>query len=190
MKKHRLVSASVVLALVLGAASSAHADEFAVDPAHSSVVFKISHLGLAWVNGRFDDISGSFALDSDRSRTSFSLVAKAESIDTNNAKRDEHLKSPDFFGAKQFPEITFQSTGASPIEGGYRVTGELTIKGVAKLVTFDLMGGRTAEFPPGVHRTGFTAELPIKRSDFGVGAANPALGDDVFISLSFEGTKK
>ena len=190
MKKHRLVSTSVVLALVLGVASSARADEFAVDPAHSGVVFKISHLGLAWVNGRFDDISGSFTLDSDPNRTSFSLVAKTESIDTNNAKRDEHLKSPDFFGAKQFPVITFQSTGASPIKDGYRVTGELTIKGIAKLVTFDLLGGRTAEFPPGVHRTGFTAEIPIKRSHFGVGTPNPALGDDVFISMSFEGMKK
>jgi polyisoprenoid-binding protein YceI len=176
-----------VLGIVCGA-SSVRADDYALDPAHTAVTFKVSHLGLSWTHGRFKDVTGAFTLDP--ARTSFNLSMKTDSIDTDNGKRDEHLKSPDFFNSKQFPDVTFKSTAVKPIKDGYEVTGELTLHGVTKPITFSLMGGRTAEFPKGVQRTGYSAELVLKRSDYGVDKLKEAIGDEVYVSISFEGVKK
>jgi len=177
---------------LLGLGRYATADDYVIDTAHSGVTFQISHLNLSYVHGRFDSFSGSFTLDSgDPAKSSFKMNIKTESVDTNNAQRDNHLRSPDFFNAKQFPAIAFTSTSVKPIDGGYEVTGDLTMHGETKPVTFSLKGGRTAEFPRGVPRTGFSTELMLKRSNFGVGKPMAAvLGDDVQISISFEGTKK
>ncbi len=184
--------AGPLLALVLGllGAAAGRADDYAVDGMHSSVTFKISHLGLAWVYGRFDDFSGTFTLDPDPAKCSFGLTIKTESIDTNNQKRDDHLRSPDFFNAKQFPTIAFKSTAVRAVKDGYEVTGDLTLHGETKAVKFTLLGGRKAEFPKGVQRTGFSTDLVIKRSEFGMNKGLEAVGDDVYIAISFEGTKK
>src|SRR5947199_2429672 len=126
----------VALVALLGAVP-ARADDFTVDAMHSSVTFKISHLGLSWVHGRFDAFSGGFTLDADYSgKNSFAMTIKTESVDTNNQKRDDHLRSPDFFNAKQFPAITFKSTAVKPVQNGYQVTGDFTLHGVTKPVTF------------------------------------------------------
>jgi polyisoprenoid-binding protein YceI len=177
--------------ILLGPGRRASADDYVIDPAHSGIAFQISHLNLSHVHGRFDIFAGSFSLDSgDPTKSSFSVNIKTESVDTNNPKRDDHLRSPDFFNAKQFPAITFASTSVKPIDGGYEVTGNLTLHGETNPVTFSLKGGRTAEFPPGVPRTGFSTELMLKRSAFGINKFPEMLGDDVQISISFEGTKK
>jgi polyisoprenoid-binding protein YceI len=179
-----------VLATVMPARA---ADTYAVDAMHSGVTFKISHLGLCWIQGRFNKYSGDFTIDpDDAGKCSFAMTITTESVDTNNSKRDSHLRSPDFFNVKQFPAITFKSTAVKAIKDGYAVTGELSMHGVTKQVQFELLGGQKAQFPPGVQRTGFTAEFPIKRSDFGVGAEQfaKALGDEVRTTISFEGTKK
>ena len=169
---------------------SGRADDYTVDPAHVGVNFKISHLGLSWTFGRFNDISGTFSIDPDPAKSSFALNIKTESVDTGNAKRDEHLRSPDFFNAKQFPAITFKSTAVKPTDAGFQVTGDFTLHGVTKPITFLLLGGRKAEFPPGTQRTGYTTELSIKRSDYGFDKFKDAVGDEVQISISFEGVKK
>src|SRR2546423_462462 len=88
------------------------ADDYTIDTAHSGVSFKISHLGLSWIQGRFNEFAGTFTLDEQDAtgaKTAFSLTIKADSIDTNNPKRDSHLRSQDFLNAKQFPGITFKS---------------------------------------------------------------------------------
>jgi polyisoprenoid-binding protein YceI len=189
MVKRCAVPVIAVLFGLLGAAPG-RADDYAVDGMHAGVTFKISHLGLSWVFGRFNDFSGAFTLDPDPDKCSFSLTIKTESIDTNNAKRDEHLKSPDFFNAKQFPTIAFKSTAVKAIKDGYEVTGDLTLHGETKPVKFALLGGKTAEFPKGVQRTGFAMEMVLKRSEFGMTKFNQALGEEVHVAISFEGTKK
>jgi polyisoprenoid-binding protein YceI len=186
-----IVWAGAIIGAFAVAPSSFAADNYKIDTAHSCVTFKISHLGLAWIHGRFNEFSGSFVIDAENAANStFELSINASSIDTNNKQRDDHLRSPDFFNVKQFPSITFKSTAVKANEKGYQVTGDLTMHGATKSVTFDLVGGKTAEFPRGTKRTGFTADLVIKRSDFKVGMAGPALGDDVHASISFEGTSR
>jgi polyisoprenoid-binding protein YceI len=182
----------VALSFAIGIGSGVRADDYVIDAVHSGVSFQISHVGLSYIQGRFNDFSGNFTIDtSDPSKSSFALTIKAESVDTNNSKRDEHLRAPDFFNVKQFPAITFTSTAVKAIDGGYEVTGDLTMHGETRPVTFSLKGGKTAEFPPKVVRTGFTtSQIVLKRTDFGVGKPMPVLGDEVYIAISFEGTKK
>jgi polyisoprenoid-binding protein YceI len=187
-----LLRTVLTLSVVAGVGSASRADDYVIDAVHSGVTFQISHMGVSYIPGRFNQFSGNFTIDtSDPAKSSFSLTIKTESVDTNNSKRDEHLRSPDFFNAKQFPTITFASTAVKAVEGGYEVTGDLTMHGETKPITFSLKGGKTAEFPPKVIRTGFTSpQIVIKRTDFGVGKPMPVLGDDVYIAISFEGTKK
>jgi polyisoprenoid-binding protein YceI len=176
---------------VTALSGSVRGDEYAVDAAHAAAVFRVSHIGLSWTFGRFKDVSGSFAVDSGNpAATRFELSAKVDSIDTDNPQRDQHLKSPDFFNAKEFPVIRFKSKSAKTVDGGYEVAGDLTLHGATKPLTIVLKGGRTAEFPRGVHRTGYFAEFTIKRSDFGMDKMLEAIGNDIHVQLSFEGTKK
>ncbi len=180
-----------VLLVTTTTTAVAHADEYALDTTHAALTFKISHLGLSWTYGRFKDLSGSFIIDpTNPAATKFDIVAKAGSVDTDNAKRDEHLRSPDFFNAKQFPVVRFSSTTVKAVANGYDVTGNLTLHGVTKSITVTVLGGRTAEFPKGVQRTGFSTEFRIRRSEFGMDKMLEGIGDDVYISMSFEGTKK
>jgi polyisoprenoid-binding protein YceI len=186
-----LIFAGALFGAAGAAAPARAADDYAIDTMHASVNFKISHLGLSWVHGRFNDLSGGFAIDpDDAGKCSFQMTIKAESVDTGMPKRDDHLRSGDFFNAKQFPTLSFKSTSVKAIKDGYEVKGDLSLHGVTKEVTLNLVGGRKAEFPKGVQRTGYSGELTIKRSEFGMDKLTEAIGDDVYISVSFEGTKK
>jgi polyisoprenoid-binding protein YceI len=190
---HRRLVGSLLALLVLSlwTTAPARAADYTIDTAHSGVNFKISHAGLAWIFGRFNEFSGNFTIDPDEaSKCSFSMTIQARSVDTNNKKRDDHLRSGDFFNIKQYPTLSFKSTSVKAVKGGYQVTGDFTLHGVAKSITFKLVGGRTAEFPKGVQRTGFSTELSIKRSDFGMKKGLEFVGDEVYLSISFEGTKK
>jgi polyisoprenoid-binding protein YceI len=172
-------------------APAVRAADYKLDPYHAAVTFKISHIGLSWTSGRFKDLSGSFTIDpANPSATRFDVTAKAESVDTDNAKRDEHLRSPDFFNTKQFPALSFKSSAVRAVEGGYEVNGELSLHGVTKSITVTMAGGRTAEFPKGVQRTGYSTEFKIKRSEFGMDKMLDAIGDEVFVFVSFEGTQQ
>ena len=182
----------VLVLAVFGIASlPVRAENYVIDDNHSSVSFKIDHLGLSWIHGRFNEVSGNFTVDKDEpSKSSFALTIKAESIDTGNTKRDQHLRSPDFFNVKQFPLLSFKSTSVKAVKDGYEVTGDFTLHGQTQSITFTLMGGKKAEFPKGVQRTGYSTELALKRSDFGINKFAGALGEEVQIAVSFEGAKK
>ena len=175
---------------LLMVAAPTHADDYTIDPAHAAINFKVSHLGLSWVHGRFNSYAGTFSLDPDPAKCSFAMTMKTESIDTNNTKRDEHLRGPDFFNVKHFPTLSFKSTKVTQIKEGFQVTGDLTLHGVTKTITLPIAGGRKAEFPKGIMRVGFSSEFTIKRTDFGMDKFTEAIGDVIHISLSFEGTKK
>jgi polyisoprenoid-binding protein YceI len=190
LMRKNLFAMGLAASALLGLGMVATGDDYTIDTAHSGVVFKISHSDLDWVFGRFNHFSGEFAIDSsDPSKSSFTMKIDPNSVDTNNAKRDGHLKSPDFFNTKQFPNMGFTSTSVKPIEGGFEVTGDFTLHGQTKPVTFNLKGGKTIAAKGG-QRTGYTAEFPLKRSEFGITKGSPMLGEDVWVTVSFQGVKK
>lgn len=167
------------------------ADEYAYDLVHSSIGFKARHLDISWIHGRFNEADGKFSLDRENpSKSKFELTIKADSVDTANKARDEHLRQPDYFDTKQFPTIEFKSTSTKAVEGGYEVTGDFTMHGTTKKITFILKGGKEMEFK-GVKRVGFSTELSLKRSDFGFdkNAIGP-IGDEALIMIDCEGVRK
>jgi polyisoprenoid-binding protein YceI len=179
------------VALGFAARPATAADEYAYDLVHSSVSFKARHLDISWIHGRFNEVGGKFSLDRENpEKSTFELIIKAESIDTANAARDEHLRQPDYFDVKQFPTIEFKSTGVKAIKGGYEVTGDFIMHGVTKEVKIKLMGGKESEFM-GTKRVAFSTELALKRSDFDFDKANIGLiGDEALVIIDCEGTRK
>jgi polyisoprenoid-binding protein YceI len=112
------------------------------------------------------------------------------SIDTNNVKRDQHLRAPDYFNAKQFPTMSFQSTSVKPVDGGYEVSGDLTMHGVTKPLTITLKGGdKVVEFPKKKKRIGFVSSFSLRRSEFGVSADLKSLGDEIPILIGIEAAR-
>jgi polyisoprenoid-binding protein YceI len=182
---------TLAMILMLGSTVTRGAETYSVDPVHSSISFMISHMGISNIHGRFNDFSGKFTIDSaDPAKSTFTLSIPIASIDTNNVKRDQHLRAPDYFNAKQFPTMSFQSTSVKPVDGGYEVTGDLTLHGVTKPVTFTLKGGdKVVEFPKKTKRIGFVSSFSIRRSDFGVNADLKMLGDEIPIVIGVEAAK-
>ena len=181
-----------ILAVLLSSAGlPAYADTFKIDPVHSSIVFSIKHLGVTDFYGRFNDVSGQVVFDkADPAKSSVELTIPVESIDTHFAKRDQHLKSPDFFNAKQFPAIVFKSKSVEGTGENYKVTGDLNLHGVTKPLTLDIKRGPDAKGPEGEIRGGGETRFAIKRSDFGMNFMQGALGDEVTVFLSLEGVKQ
>jgi polyisoprenoid-binding protein YceI len=179
------------LVVCTSAAPAAAADEYTFDPVHSSVSFKARHLDISWIHGRFNDVSGKFSLDRENpAKSTFELSIKADSVDTANVKRDEHLRQPDYFDTKQYPTIDFKSTSVKAVKGGYELTGDFTMHGTTKKITFIVQGGKEIE-AMGMKRVGFSTELKVKRSDYnfdksGIGP----IGDEALIYIDFEGTRK
>lgn len=184
--------AAVGFALIASSVRSADAaDKYDLDSVHSSVTFKAEHMGISWVHGRFNSFSGNFSYDkADPSKSSFELTIKADSIDTGNAGRDTHLKSPDFFDTKQYATLSFKSKSVKPVKDGLEVKGDFTMHGQTKPISFVLKGGKEVDMR-GKKQIGFWTDTTIKRSEFGMADKMPGmLGDEIPVSISFEGTKK
>jgi len=190
LKKHSRLMALVMAAALSGvSAVSAFADTFKIDPVHSSVVFKIKHANVSYVYGRFNTVAGTFTLDGDKSTVE--AAAPIASVDTNNPKRDEHIKGPDFFNAKQFAEVSFKSTKIESKDGKLSVTGDLTLHGVTKSITVPLeVFGQGPGMGPGEVRAGIGGEFTVKRSDYGMDKMLPMIGDDVTLMIALEGVKQ
>lgn len=184
---------SVLLGGALFLSSSAFAaDTWSVDPSHSTAIFRIKHFNASWQYGRFNDVSGTFVFDdADPTKSTLELSIKTDSVDTNNQKRDDHLKGPDFFNAAQYPTMTFKSKKVAAKSGNvWAVTGDLTIHGTTKEITVDVERTGTGKDPWGGTRTGAEATFTIKRSDYGVSGLPDGLGDEVRIVVSAEAIKK
>lgn len=183
----------VMIAIVaLAAGTAAAGDTYTTDAVHSTVVFRIKHNNTSHSWGRFNDISGTFAIDeSDPAQSSLAFTVKAASIDTNNSARDQHLKSPDFFNAVQFPTISFKSTAVSKAsDGNYEVVGDLTLHGITRSIRAKVVPTGSGKDMKGTPTAGIDASFIIKRSDFGMGKMVGPLGDDVWVNVSIEGVKK
>lgn len=193
LRLRSVVLSAVVLSLV-GAVQARAAETYKIDPVHSTAIFRIAHLTSSFVYGRFDDVGGTFTVDEQKPEdVKFDVSIKADSVDTNSAARDKHLKSADFFSVKEFPTLSFKSTAVKSAGGKkYDVTGDLTIHGVTKsvTVTIDFVGTADGTQMKMGFRAGYEAHLSIKRSDFGMDKMVPMIGDEVQLTVSLEGVKE
>jgi len=199
MTRPKLASWLPVVTLLVISPATFAADFYKIDPEHTSVIFSAAHTGLSYTYGMFRDVSGQYQIDkANPSNSRFQMVIRADSLDTNNAERDKHLRSEDFFNVQQFPEITFDSTRCefsdTPETGkAFRLLGTLTIHGVQRQVPIILrMFGEGTGANGKDHRTGFHAQLEIKRSDFKMTnlLEKNLVGDAVGITVSFEGIQQ
>lgn len=165
---------------------------YELDPSHSSVNFKIKHFDVSYTFGRFNKVTGSFTIDADPAKSKIAIEIDPASVYTADKKRDDHLKSPDFFNVAQYPKATFTSTAIKAVGADYQVTGDLEIHGTKKSVstTFQLVGSGPHPMVPGQQLVGFIGELAIKRTEFGMSNMIGAAGDDVQLTISIEGAKK
>ncbi len=188
MHKSGLAVLAVSIALPLSALA---ADSYTIDPNHTFPHFSINHLGFSTMQGRFDKTSGNVTLDRAAKNGSVEIAIETASISTGYVKRDEHLKSPDFFNAAEFPNITYKSTsvhfkGDTPSS----VDGNLTISGVTKPVTLTIDAFNCGANPMNKKdECGAAASAQIKRSNFGVKYGLPAIGDDVRLVFEIEALK-
>ncbi len=175
---------------------SAFAETYAIDPVHSSIGFKVKHL-FSKVTGRFAEVTGDINVDPNQpENSSVNATIEAKSIDTQNAKRDAHLKTGDFFDVEKFPAITFKSKQVKKIDDKTAdVIGDLTIHGVTKEVPLRVTFLGKGPGMAGKEITGWEAKTTINRKDFGLtwgkmieGVA--AVGDEVEIELQIEAPKK
>jgi polyisoprenoid-binding protein YceI len=212
MKRYTFLFALVLFAFVaisqtgVGAVEPSFADRFAnaaaqgetgtynFDKAHSFIGFKVKHNGLIEVPGFFRDFTGSVTYDAkDVSKSSVNFAAKVTSVDTGVAARDNHLRTKDFFEVETYPEITFKSTKVEQKGKTWMITGDFTMKGVTKSITFPF---NITGFNPATERSGprmgITAETKINRRDYNINYGNTVPGavvgvaDEVTVVLQIE----
>ena len=189
--KSLIIVASAALALPSAALA---ADTFALDPAHTQTVFTISHLGYSMITGSFHELKGTLSLDQKApEHSSIDVTIGATSIDTGFPARDDVLRSKAFFDVADFPTLEFKSTkvvltGKETAD----VQGSLTVLGVTKPVVLKVQFNRLApdQMRNNAVAVGFTGTASIKRSDFGMKAYLPYIGDDVKITVNFEGVQQ
>lgn len=179
-----------------GTAAPARAETFRVDTGHSSVIYRVQHLGVSNFYGTFKDVSGTVVLDEDKpSDSSVEIAIDAASVDSRSEQRDGHLTSPDFFSAKEFPEITFESTKVKKgkEKGHFEVTGDMTVRGVTKSMTVDveLTGKDSTRMG---YRAGFEAEFVLHMPDYKMPAMEKMdasmLGRDVHVIVAIEAIRE
>jgi polyisoprenoid-binding protein YceI len=187
-------SAAIVLAagLVLGGGAARAADTFQIDPVHSFASFSIGHLGkIGLVRGFFSDISGTIVFDAkDATKDAIEVAIKTASVNTHSDKRDEDLRSANFFEVEKYPTMHFKSTTIAKKGDHYTVTGDFSLHGVTKRITLSARHLGEGKDPWGGYRAGFAADFSIMRSEFGMKYELPETPDRVDISVAFEAVKK
>jgi polyisoprenoid-binding protein YceI len=195
--KKIITSISTIIALALPA--FAFASTWTIDPDHSNVGFKVRHLMVSNVKGSFEKQTGTVEIDDkDITKSKVEVIIDTNSINTNVKKRDDHLRSADFFDVAKFPTMTFVSKKVEKAgKDNLKVTGDLTLHGVTKQVVLAVEGpSKESKDPYGNIRRGATATTKINRKDFGLvwnaalETGGVAVGEEVTITLEIEMIKK
>lgn len=186
----------LMLAAVLAATltTTAHADDYVIDieGQHAFIQFKISHMGYSWLLGEFTDFEGTFSYDeANPSAAKVSVTIDTNSLDSNHAERDKHLRSEDFLDTDSYPEATFVSTSYSPNDDGTAVlTGDLTLHGVTKSIDIAVSEIGAGNDPWGGFRRGFEGSTTLTLADFGIDYDLGPASRTVEMYLSIEGIKQ
>ncbi len=182
-----LLSIAGLFAAGLFTSKANAAETYGVDVVHSNVLFKVKHNGFSYVYGRFNAFDADVRWDeADASNSSVSLTIDAQSVDTNNERRDQHLRSPDFFNARQHPDIVFRSTEINGSNGEYQVAGEVTLLGVTRPVGFTWTETGSGEGPRGDFRRGGIATFTVNRGDFGMNFMPDGLSDEIELIVTLQ----
>jgi polyisoprenoid-binding protein YceI len=167
-----------------------------IDVAHSSVGFTVRHLMVSKVHGQFTKWNGTFAFDeANPANSHVEVQIEVASVDTRDPQRDGHLRTGDFFDAEKFPHLTFKSTSVTGEKNAFKVTGDLTLRGVTKQVVLDVEYSGRVKHPQMGERAGFSANTSINRKDFGVAfnqildTGGVAVSEKVDIHIEVEATK-
>ena len=165
------------------------AEIYDVDPVHSAITFRVKHLGITFVYGRFNYPKGSYALDETTPENCFiDIRVQAGNIDTGNQERDAHLRSPDFFDVDNFPFIVFRSVLVEKLEGAaFQIIGHLSLHGITQFVTVQAEKTGAVQIPGGEKRTGFETTFTIHRSHYGMKTMLGGVADAVELTVSIEG---
>lgn len=180
-----VLAASTVATSVMAENST---KRFAIDAAHSSVNFSVNHMGYAEMTGRFNKLQGNVDVTQSGTAT-INIEIDSASVDTNHEKRDTHLRSPDFFNAKQFPRITLSSDLDLNV-ATKKLVGEVSMLGRTRTVNFLVKKGKEGKDPWGLHRVGYTAQTTIKRSDFGMNFMQGGIGDEIVVKVNIEAVQQ
>ena len=188
----------VLLAALAAPALAQTTPTWEIDPAHSSIQFGVRHLMISTVKGRFPKFTATEVVDEkEPTRAVVEASIDAASLDTGEAKRDEHLRSPDFFDAQKYPTITFKSTKVEAAgDRRFKLHGDLTMHGVTKPVVLDVEATPQVKGMRGETRAGARATTKINRKDFGINwsqtmdGGGVVVGDDVDVTIEVEGVKK
>ena len=170
------------------ASVSAATDTYTIDPSHTYTHFSVSHLGFSIMRGRFDQTSGQLTINRAAKTGSVDVIIETASLNTGLKKRDDHLRSPDFFNTAEFPKATYKST-AIKFNGDIPTTveGRLTLLGVTKSVTLAIKAFKCGKNPMNQKSMcGIDATANIKRSDFGMSYALPGVGDNIKLTIEVE----
>lgn len=190
MRSKFLSTLAVAGLIFAGAMVQAQTSTWSIDPNHSSIQFQVRHMGVSNVHGALYGVKGTATLnDADITKSSVNATIDTTTVWTGVAARDKDLRSPNFFDVEKYPAIVFKSTSLSRSNGKLQLTGDLTLTGVTKSVTFDLDGPTAPETgKDGKVRSGFSASGVIKRSDFNFGAKSPSavVGNDVKFTIDVE----
>ncbi|TQV83416.1 YceI family protein [Denitrobaculum tricleocarpae] len=187
-----LTGFSLASAFLVAAALPAGAAEYKIDPTHSFIEFKTKHLGMSWLSGRFNTIDGTMFYDpaAGAAAQKVELTIDTASLDTNHAERDKHLRSADFFDVEKHPTATFVSTGYDGDENGGTLSGDLTLLGVTKPISFEITKLGEGDDPWGGYRAGFEGSYTLARKDFGMGYNLGPAAENVVVDLMIEAIKQ
>ncbi|MBH0056543.1 YceI family protein [Pseudoalteromonas sp. SWXJZ94C] len=191
--KKILLSTAVSAAMMLSA-TAANAADYVIDTkgAHAFVNFKIKHLGYSWLHGRFNTFDGKFSYDAKNPDASKIMVnIDTTSLDSNHAERDKHLRGKEFLNVDKFPTASFKSTSVKfNDEDSGKVTGDFTLHGVTKTITFDIDKVGEGKDPWGGYRVGFEGETSLKLADYGIDYNLGPASTHVDIGLFIEGIRQ
>tara|TARA_R110001583_G_scaffold6563_1_gene33301 strand:+ start:97 stop:657 length:561 start_codon:yes stop_codon:yes gene_type:complete len=183
--KKMLIAAAIVASTGVGS-QFASAAQYTLDPAHTFINFRVNHLGVSLLNGRFNDITGTFNYDpASETSSQIEIKVKTASVDSNHAERDKHLRSDDFLDTDKYPTASFKSSSFD----GKSLKGDLTLHGVTKSIAIDVTKIGEGKDPWGGYRAGFIGNYNLKRADFGISYNLGPAAEVVEMQFNVEGIR-